>query len=251
MHPLLIQSNRLYGSAGPLVVLMPSLGRGAVDFSRLGAALGAAGCRAIAVNPRGVGRTVSLPGPTTLHDYAADLGALIELRGDGPAHVLGHAFGNRVVRTLAADRPELVRSLVQLACGGQAEPEEDARAAFATCFNETLAWSDRRDAVRLCFFAPGNDPDAWEHGWHATAAAGERAAVAATPPRDYRHAGTAPILIVQGLQDRMAPPANGRILKEELGGRVTLIELEECGHAMLPEQPERIAAEVVAYLKTR
>ena len=251
MHPLLIQSNRSYGFGGPLVVLMPSLGRGASDFDALGRSLGEAGFQVIAVNPRGIGRTVSLPGTVTLHDYAADLAALIELRGGEPAHIVGHAFGNRVVRTLAADRPDLVRSLALLACGGQAEPEEDARLAFATCFETERPWTERRAAVQTCFFSPASNPDAWEGGWHPAAAQAERAAVAATPTSDYRHAGTAPILIIQGLDDRMAPPANGRILKDELGERVKLIELGDCGHAMLPEQPERIAAEVIAYLRAR
>jgi pimeloyl-ACP methyl ester carboxylesterase len=249
MQPLLIQSNRLFGSAGPLVVLVPSLGRGAEDFDQLGSHLGAAGFRALASDPRGIGKTSAPPTDLTLHDYAGDIATLIELRGEGPAHLIGHAWGNRVVRTLASDRPELVRSVSLLACGGQVEPEPDVAALFPRCFELSLPWEERREAVAACFFAPGHEPESWRDGWHPEAASGERKAVAATPNAEYRHAGTAPLLIIQGLEDRLAPPANGRVLKEELGERARLVELDGCGHAMLPEQPDRIAAEVLAFLK--
>jgi pimeloyl-ACP methyl ester carboxylesterase len=250
MQQRLIQSNRMYGNSGPLVLLVPSLGRAAADFDDLCGRIAGAGFRALACDPRGIGKTSAVPGDLTLHDLAGDLATLVELRGEGPVHVLGHAFGNRVVRTFATDHPALVRSVTLLACGGQAEPEPDAAASFATCFKTELPWAERCEAVRTCFFAPGNDPDAWEEGWYAAAAQLERAAVAATPNAEYRHAGTAPVLIVQGLQDRMAPPANGRLLKDELGDRVKLVELDGCGHAMLPEQPGRIAEEVITFLRS-
>jgi pimeloyl-ACP methyl ester carboxylesterase len=250
MQQRLIMSNRLFGSSGPLVVLVPSLGRGAADFDALGAAVGGAGFRALACDPRGIGKTSAAPGDQlTLHDYAGDIATLIELRGEGPVHIIGHAWGNRVVRTLASDRPELVRSVTLLACGGQVGPEADIAALFPRCFELDLPWAERREAVAACFFAPGHDPKVWREGWHPAASAEERKAVTATPNAEYRAAGTAPLLIIQGLQDRLAPPANGRVLKEELGDRVRLVDLDGCGHAMLPEQPDRIAAEVVAFLK--
>jgi pimeloyl-ACP methyl ester carboxylesterase len=244
----LILSARRHGSAGPLVVLMPSLGRGAVDFDDLGARLGAAGYRAQAVNPRGVARTSALPVAESLHDYAADLSALIALSGSGPAHVIGHAFGNRVVRCLAADSPDLVRSVTLLACGGQVEPDEQARTALFRCFEPGLPDTEHMAAVRTAFFAPGNDPSVWRDGWWPAAARAESAAVRATDPATWRHAGRAPLLIVQGLQDRVAPPENGRLLKRELGGRVTLVKLDGAGHALLPEQPAAIAEAVLTFL---
>ena len=85
----------------------------------------------------------------------------------------------------------------------------------------------------------------------AAAARDARAAVAATPNAEYRNGGNAPLLIIQGLDDRIAPPENGRQLKAELGDRVRLLELDQCGHAMLPERLRRIAAELIAYLKAQ
>jgi pimeloyl-ACP methyl ester carboxylesterase len=61
--------------------------------------------------------------------------------------------------------------------------------------------------------------------------------------------GNVPILVLQGLQDTIAPPENGRLMKAESPDRVELVELDGVGHAMLPEQPEAIASAVIGFLK--
>ena len=63
------------------------------------------------------------------------------------------------------------------------------------------------------------------------------AAAAATPVEDCWTAGAAEVLIVQGLADVAAPVGNGRLLKQELGERGTLVELSGIGHAMPVENP--------------
>ena len=57
------------------------------------------------------------------------------------------------------------------------------------------------------------------------------------------------MLIVQGLADVSALPANGRLLKKEIGDRATLVELEGIGHAVPIEDPEAVAAVVVDWLR--
>ena len=49
------------------------------------------------------------------------------------------------------------------------------------------------------------------------------------------------VLIVQGLCDVAAPVGNGRLLKDELGERRTLVELPDIGHAMPVEDPHACA----------
>jgi hypothetical protein len=44
-------------------------------------------------------------------------------------------------------------------------------------------------------------------------------------------------------------PQNGRLLKEEFGDRVQLTEIDRAGHALLPEQPEIVATNVLAFLR--
>ena len=72
----------------------------------------------------------------------------------------------------------------------------------------------------------------------------------ATPVEGWWNAGSAaPLLVIQGLQDTVAPPENGRMMKAELGDRVELLDIDGAGHALLPEQPEKIAAAVIAFAK--
>jgi pimeloyl-ACP methyl ester carboxylesterase len=58
-------------------------------------------------------------------------------------------------------------------------------------------------------------------------------------------------LVLQGLDDVLAPPENARILKAELGDQVTVVDIPQAGHAMLPEQPQLIAKAVTRYASAR
>src|SRR5204863_188563 len=81
------------------------------DFVPIAARLAQAGYRVLRPQPRGIGQS---SGPLTgidLHDYAADVAAVIAHENREPAFVVGHAFGNRVARMLATDRPDLVRAV--------------------------------------------------------------------------------------------------------------------------------------------
>src|ERR1700731_2881501 len=74
---------------GPSIVLLPSLGRGAADFEPIAERLAGVGFRVLRPQPRGIGAS---RGPMTgidLHDYAADVAALIAQDGGGAALVAG------------------------------------------------------------------------------------------------------------------------------------------------------------------
>jgi pimeloyl-ACP methyl ester carboxylesterase len=57
------------------------------------------------------------------------------------------------------------------------------------------------------------------------------------------------MLVIQGLDDITAPPANGRDLKRAFPARVRLVDLERAGHALLLERPTEIAQAVVSFLR--
>lgn len=96
------------GPAGPIevkengrgspVVLIPSLGRGANDFDPLSGQLAAAGCHAMAPEPRGVGNSTGELSGLTMSDLAGDAAAVTEALAAEPVTIIGHAFGNRVSR---------------------------------------------------------------------------------------------------------------------------------------------------------
>lgn len=226
---------------GPLVVLIASLGRGADDFDDLAGQLAQAGYRTAAINPRGVGRS-SGPPARTLADYAADVAHVVRaLSPDAPAILVGHAFGNRVSRATAAFAPESVSGLILLACGGQAPIPPEAAKALGDVFDEALSPEDHVKAVATAFFAPGNDPEVWREGWFPAAAQAQQLALRATPQAAWSGAGEVDIFIVQAVDDVIAPPANAEALQSAYPDRVTVAMLPKAGHAMLPEQPDRIA----------
>jgi pimeloyl-ACP methyl ester carboxylesterase len=72
------------------------------------------------------------------------------------------------------------------------------------------------------------------------------------PLEDWWSAGTtAPLLVIQGLDDIAAPPGNGHALREQLGDRVRLIDLPRAGHFLLLEQPEAVTRAVAEFVGAR
>jgi len=69
----------------------------------------------------------------------------------------------------------------------------------------------------------------------------QAAATQATQLEAWWAGGRAPFLIVQPMADTIAPPVNARMPQEDIGPRVTAVEIPGAGHALLPEQPEAVA----------
>lgn len=238
---------RIRGQGAPIVFL-PSRGRGVEDFDDLSTRLVRAGYQAILPQPRGIGgSTGSLEG-ITYHDLAADLAATIRELGASPAVVVGHAFGSRLARTLAVDHPTLVRRLILIAAPGPVARSAEVAKATDHIFDPTVTAEDRLKAIQEAFFAKGNDARVWEDGWHFAVARAQRAADARTPLAEWWAGGSAPMLVLHGAEDVIAVPENAKRLAKEFPERVTVIEIAKAGHAMLPEQPERIASAILTYL---
>jgi pimeloyl-ACP methyl ester carboxylesterase len=235
---------------GPAILMIPSLGRGASDFEDLTRRLAASGFTAVRPEPRGIGRSTGQMNNITLHDFAGDAAAVIEALGAKPVIVIGHAFGQRVGRTLAADRPELVRAMIMIAAGGKAPLKPGAQEALAGSFRLDQPVEKRMQDVRFAFFAPGSDASVWRDGWYPEVSKAQASALRATALAGWWNAGsTTPLLVIQGLQDVVAPPENGHMMKQEMSDRVELVDIDGAGHAMLPEQPEAIAAAIVSFAR--
>jgi pimeloyl-ACP methyl ester carboxylesterase len=235
---------------GDDVVLVPSALRGAADFAALQTALADAGYRSLAVNPRGAGRSTPPRPDVSLRDLADDLALVVRRLGTGRAHLVGHALGNVLVRGAASYHPEIAATVAVMPCGGHAlgtYPVPPAViAAFARCHDASRPDAERLEALRVAFFAPGNDPSSWLDGWWPAAALGS---VVETDPEEWWRAGDAPVLIIQPLQDAMAPTEAGRAAAAAFGDRATYVEVDRCGHAILPEQPAAIAGHLLAFLR--
>ena len=240
----------IHFGSGPPVILHPSLGRPATDFDELGARLAEAGFHAITVNPPGFGTPLGSPGWGNLDDIASELWAIIDAQGLGPVVLVGHAFGNRVVRAASQARPSDVAAIVLLACGGDVHPGPEVFPTFFNCFNDDIDRKVHAQSVKDVFFAPRNEIGTWDVGWNSALAEAQRAAVAATNFEEFGMGGLAPGLVIQGLDDVIAPPQNAwNLVARRPDMRV--VGLPDCGHAILPEQPRAVAESVISFLNER
>lgn len=234
---------------GPTIYMIPSFGRGCEDFDMLSGALVQHGYRVVCAQPRGAGASTSQKAELTLTDMANDAAAVLKEVGGTPAVLVGHDFGQRITRTLATERPELVKSLVMFACGGKIKMAPEVGRVGQLCFDLSLPWEVRKAAVRYAFFAPGNDPTPWKGGWYPEAAKLQRGGIRDPVSGFWAAGGVVKVLVVQGLQDVSAVPENARLFKADFPDRVQLVEIDHAAHALLPEQPRQIAEAVLKFLR--
>ncbi|MBV8622487.1 MAG: alpha/beta hydrolase [Herbaspirillum sp.] len=242
---------------GPVIVMLPSLGRSGRDYDVVAAKLAADGFRVLRPEPRGIGQSKGPMHNLTVHDFAADVAAVVENEKQGPVVVVGHAWGNFAARQLAADRPDLVRGVVLAAAsagkvppGSKEKPiSDDMRIAIDGPSNMKYSEEQRLEFLRKAFFAPGNDPRVWLGGWHEETHEAESHARNTTPVDDYFAAGTAPILDLQAEHDAVAPRRFSGVLKSMLGDRVSIVVIPNAGHALAPEQPQAMADAIAEFAR--
>jgi pimeloyl-ACP methyl ester carboxylesterase len=246
------------------VVVLPSYGRdGGADYDVFTAALAGAGYRVLRPQPRGIARSTGPMTGVSLQDLGDDIARVVGALGNGPAAVLGHAFGNFVARTVAATHPGLVGTVILAAASGKKVPPEINSAPFRAG-DPSRPTEERLAALKLAFFAPGHDPSAWLTGWYpetlrmqrgAAAASGSTAGgadgSAGSQVSRYWTAGSAPILQIIAEYDPFLPEDQWGALRSELGPRVTSTIIEDASHALFPEQPAAVADAVISYLRAR
>jgi pimeloyl-ACP methyl ester carboxylesterase len=153
----------------------------------------------------------------TMHDLAQDVVDVLDHVGLGTAFIAGHAFGGAVARTVALDRPERAEGLILLGV-------ESADQAG--------------DAAQI--------PDAFAD---ASAVGVQAAALAATPVEEWAAiADTFGVLVVQGSDDVVTPPANAEQLRASASDRVSVVTVDGGGHLFVLTHPGEIGAEVEEYL---
>lgn len=116
----------------PVVLLHPLALSGAV-WAPVAEYLAAQGRRVLAPDARGHGESPWDGADFTVADMAADVAAVIEDFGAGPADVIGLSMGGSIALMLAADRPDLVDRLVLA----------DATASYGP--NRVAEWAERAE----------------------------------------------------------------------------------------------------------
>ena len=169
----------------------------------------------------------------------------------GAAFVVGHAFGNRVARMLATDRPDLVRAVALIAANvGHAPSPPVVREAIKASANPALPDAERLAALQFAFFAPGNDARSWLKGWHPDVLAAQRVAGDRTARAEDYAGGQAPILYLQPDHDPLAHVEEADEFKRAMGDRVTVVVIRNCSHAAVAEQPDAISDALIDYVNT-
>ena len=233
---------------GPAVVLLPSLARNSDDYDQVAEGLTATGFRVLRPKPRGIGGSTGPLTNITLHDLARDIAEVVEKLGNGRAVIVGHAYGNWVARMTAADHPKLVRGVV-IAAAAAKQYAPELTTAVTNAGNLALSNEERLAALRFAFFAPGNDPTVWLHGWHPDIRNSQRAAVAAVRQDEWWSGGTAPLLDLQAANDPFKPESKRNEMKDEFGERVTIMVIPNASHALIPEQPKAVVEALTTWIK--
>jgi pimeloyl-ACP methyl ester carboxylesterase len=233
---------------GPLVLMLPSRGRGAEDFDAVAAGIAAAGYRVLRPQPRGAGQSSGPLTGITLHDLADDIAAVIRDAGAGPAVIVGHAFGNWVARMTAVDHPALVRGVVIVAAAAKDYPDGLA-ADVARSADTALSDDERLASLQRAFFASGHDARAWLDGWYPAVSDSQHRAGKATRQQEWWGAGSVPVLDLQAELDPFKPRAAMNEIPQELGARASVHIIADASHALLPEQPAAVIAAILGWMR--
>jgi pimeloyl-ACP methyl ester carboxylesterase len=233
---------------GPLIVLLPSRGRDSEDYDAVAAGLAKEGFRVLRPQPRGMHASKGPMTNITLHDLARDVATVIERENDGPAVIVGHAYGNWVARMTAVDHPKLVRGVVLAAAAAKKFPPRLSELVSKSA-NTAVPEAERLAAMQEIFFASGNDPRIWLKGWWAEASEAQRVAAANVKQSDWWAAGGVPLFDLQAGNDPFMPETSRGDLKTEFSDRVTVAVIPKSSHALLPEQPDAVVKAIAGWVR--
>ena len=212
------------------------------------------GFRAIIINRRGAGRSTGSLQDVDYHTHAADARALLVSLGISQVSVLGHALGGRIARTMAADFPDMVTKVILLAVGDNGETDPEEAKATAKLFKPDATDTEIRAGMAYMVGNPDDIDRVWktlEPSRYTNPDAIRSEAHISTPRNDWwAPDGPMPYLVVQGLEDKSALPANATRFMQDMKGRATRVDLPGIGHLSPIEAPEDVAKIIASFLTT-
>lgn len=237
--------------AGPPLLLIPGLGGGVQQLAGLAAVL-AETYTVLSVDPRGAHGSDKPDRTYAGSELAADMAAVLSHAGIGPAHVAGVSMGGMIAQQLALRAPQLVRSLVLASTYAAADPWSARMWSVRELLLDRVGMADHFRLAMMFLFSPRvfreqqDRIEALEAGF------------AAAPPdpvgyrrqleycrdhdtRDRLHAVTAPTLVVNGAEDILATPFQGRDLAKAIPGALYR-EVPEAAHLFMLAEPDGFAA---------
>jgi 3-oxoadipate enol-lactonase len=244
---------------GDAVVCVHGLGGSTNTFTPLMATL--ARHRVVRVDMPGSARSSRVEGPLSVGRFVETLVSICNRLNVARAHWIGHSLGTIVCQHLAVAQPKLVRSIALF--GPLIAPPEAARTAIraraAKARSEGVAGmhdialgllgaavsadTRQRSPLAIAFVRESlmrQDPD----GYARTC---EALAEAEPAPVDRIEA---PVLLVTGDEDGVAPPQQVRVFAEKLHSARSsrVVVLPRCGHWTPIERPDECARELREFL---
>ena len=182
---------------GPALVLIAGQGLNVTYLATLAGAVAAEDFRVVRIGSRRLPREADAA--VSMSDLVQDVVAVMDHLEVADAWVGGHAFGGSVARLVSHDHPERVNGVLLLGV------------------EEATQTSDTLDIAAI--------PEHWrdaevESMLRSVREAAEPAALAPGIP----------VLVIQGTDDRITPPANGDRLQASAQDRVSVVLVEGGGH---------------------
>jgi pimeloyl-ACP methyl ester carboxylesterase len=246
---------------GDVVVCVHGLGGSSNTWTPVMPAL--ARHRVVRIDLPGSGRSQRVEGPLTIGRYVEALLSVCTRLDIGRAHWLGHSMGTIVCQHLAANEPRRVRSLALF--GPLIAPAEPARTAIRARAEKAregaggmqeitegllkvAVSSDTRERqpVALAFVRESlmrQDGDAYARSCEALADA----------PAAAVERIEAPVLLVTGDEDGVAPPQSVRAMADRLQSARSkrVVVLPRCGHWTPVERSEECMRELRGFLSQK
>jgi 3-oxoadipate enol-lactonase len=243
---------------GPAVVCVHGLGGDSNTYTPLMPAM--ARHRVIRVDLPGSGRSQRAEGPLSIERFVGTLIDVCARLGVTRAHWVGHSMGTIVCQHLAVDHPKLVASVALF--GPLMSPPDAARTAITAraakaregvaamheiteaLINAALSSDTRqRQPLAVAFVRESlmrQDGESYARTCEALAGA-QAAAVDRIE---------APVLLVTGDEDGVAPPQAVRAFADKLHGarNARVVVLPRCGHWTPIERPEDCQRELREFL---
>jgi pimeloyl-ACP methyl ester carboxylesterase len=248
---------------GDAILLVPGLGGSTRQLAKISAAL-AQDHLVVTVDPRGAGQSDK---PDMSYDgalLAGDMLAVLDHAGVERADFVGISFGGMIGQEMAIHHPARLRSLFLASSYARSDAWTDRMWQVREMLISRLGLAEHFKLAIMFLFSPRS------FRTEAGTVAAIEAAVAANPPdpvgyrrqlefcRDYdasRRLGKIglPTLVVQGAEDILASPIQGRELAQAIPG-ARFREVPEAAHLFMLSQPlafARMIGEFVAECRRR
>ena len=252
------------GGGDETVLLIMGLGSRAADWAKAFPSALAKRYRVVRFDNRGIGRSSRIQPGDSLSDLATDAVAVLDAVGAPRAHVIGISMGGMIAQLMALEHASRVDKLVLMSThfgGPKVErPLPEAQALFdpvALMASAADPEAMRRRVIRVITASGFSEraaalvdelvENSRREPTHPMAFITQFQAILASDRSARVHAIAAPTLVIHGAEDKLIPPANGRMLAEKIPG-ARYVELAHCGHMPMHEQPEALTKSVQDFL---